>query len=69
MRYEDDAFEVMSRSSRCVRMMSNLTRKIINRKSNYQRTFPLELSKIPKFNLTAENFPKTTHQDKEWSIV
>jgi hypothetical protein len=28
----------------------------------------LELSKIPKFNLTAENFPKTTHQDKEWSI-
>jgi hypothetical protein len=67
-------------------LMSNLTRKIINRKSlrrlckyiivrniwiffnNYQRTFPLELSKIPKFNLTAENFPKTTHQDKEWSI-
>jgi hypothetical protein len=31
----------------------------------YQRTFPWELSKIPKFNLTAENFPKTTHQDKE----
>jgi hypothetical protein len=29
----------------------------------------LELSKIPKFNLTAENFPKTTHQDKEWSIL
>jgi hypothetical protein len=29
----------------------------------------LELSKIPKFNLTAENFPKTTHQEKEWSIV
>jgi hypothetical protein len=28
----------------------------------------LELSKIPKFNLTAENFPKTTHQDKEWII-
>jgi hypothetical protein len=28
----------------------------------------LELSKTPKFNLTAENFPKTTHQDKEWSI-
>jgi hypothetical protein len=33
--------------------------------NNYQRTFPLELSKIPKFNLTAENFPKTTHQNKE----
>jgi hypothetical protein len=28
----------------------------------------LELSKNPKFNLTAENLPKTTHQDKEWSI-
>jgi hypothetical protein len=33
--------------------------------NNYQRVFPLELSKIPKFNLTAENFPKTTRQDKE----
>jgi hypothetical protein len=32
--------------------------------NNYQRTFPWEFSKIPKFNL-AENFPKTTHQDKE----
>jgi hypothetical protein len=62
--------------------MSNLTWKIINKKTlrrlckyiivifeyYYQRTFPLELSKIPKFNLTAENFPKSTHQDKEWSI-
>jgi hypothetical protein len=28
-------------------------------------TFPWEISKIPKFNLTAENFPKTIHQDKE----
>jgi hypothetical protein len=26
---------------------------------------PWELSKIPKFNLTAENFPRTTHQEKE----
>jgi hypothetical protein len=56
--------------------------KIINRKTlrrlckyifviffnNYQRTFPWELSKIPKFNMTAENFPMTTHEDKEWSI-
>jgi hypothetical protein len=36
--------------------------------NNYQRTFPWELAEIPKFNLTAENFPKPTHQDKEQSI-
>jgi hypothetical protein len=33
-----------------------------------KHTFPWEFSKIPKFNLTAESFPKTTHQDQEWSI-
>jgi hypothetical protein len=40
-------------------------RKVCGRSTNYQHTFPWEISKIPKFNLTAENFPKTTHQDKE----
>jgi hypothetical protein len=33
MRYEDDTFEVMSRWSRCIWIMSNLTWKIINRKT------------------------------------
>jgi hypothetical protein len=67
MRYEDDTFEVMSRPSRCVRIMSNLTQKIINRKS--LRRLCKYIIVIFEYFLTAENFPKTTHQDKEWSIT
>jgi hypothetical protein len=32
-------------------------------------TFPREISKIPQFNLTTENFPKTIHQDKELFFI
>jgi hypothetical protein len=37
-----------------------------NAREHYQHTFPWEISKIPKFNLTltTENSPKTIHQVK-----
>jgi hypothetical protein len=37
-------------------------------KSRLPTHFPWEISKMPKFNLTAENFPKTTHEDEEENV-
>jgi hypothetical protein len=46
-----------------------VTAKCQMRVKTTKHTFPWGISKIPKFNLTAEKFPKITHQDKEWIIV